>query len=239
MRTMGEMNDHWEQRLRNRFDLRSAVAVVGVCVALYAVGYAMGMNGIVVELKGQVATLQATVTDRLDDIEKRDIVIAKLTSSLDYQEETDATKVFIAKYIQSRNRSIGSIFADLLAETLVAAGNEFNFDPLFLAAQAGVESAFEVYDTSTAGAVGVMQVMPSIWVKKIPFLERRDDLYNIHANIRAGAFIMDHYRSTCGGTIRQALTCYHGGPRALKLPRSSTTAYVSRVLARWKTLEIM
>lgn len=225
--------------MMTRYDLKSAVTVLAICFGLYAVGYAQGLNQLVDKLEGHVGMLQATVIDRLDDIEQRDIMIAKLTSSLDYQEETDATKVFISHYVQSRNRSIGTIFADLLAETFIAAGNEYNFDPLFLAAQAGVESAFEVYDTSTAGAVGVMQVMPSIWVKKIPFLERRDDLYNIHANIRAGAFIMDHYRSTCGGTIRQALTCYHGGPRALKLPRSSTTAYVSRVLARWKTLEIM
>lgn len=214
------------------YDLRSAVTILAICFGLYAVGYGQGLNQLVDELEGQVDMLQDTVIDQ-------DEVIAKLTSSLDYQEDTSATKVFIAKYIQQRNRSIGTVFADLLAETFIQAGNEYNFDPLFLAAQAGVESAFEVYDESTAGALGVMQVMPNIWVGKIPFLERRDDLYNIHANIRAGAFIMDHYRSTCGGTLRQALYCYHGGPRALKLPRSSTTAYVSRVLARWKTLELM
>lgn len=215
-----------------RYDLRSAVTVLAVCIALYAVGYAQGTNSLVDELEGQVDMLQDTVIDQ-------DVVIAKLSNSLDYQEETSATKVFIAKYIQQRNRSIGTVFANLLAQTFIEAGNEFNFDPLFLAAQAGVESAFEVYDESTAGALGVMQIMPSIWVKKIPFLERRDDLYNIHANIRAGGFVMDFYRSTCGGTLERALTCYHGGPRALKLPRSSTTAYVSRVLARWKTLELM
>lgn len=218
--------------MMTRYDLRSAVTILAICFGLYAVGYAQGVRQLVDKLEGQVDMLQDTVIDQ-------DEVIAKLTSSLDYQEETDGKKLFITKYIQGRNRSIGDNYATLLAETFIQAGNEFNFDPLFLAAQAGVESAFKVYDVSSAGALGVMQVMPNIWVEKIPFLERKDDLLNIHANIRAGAYIMGYYRSTCGGSLEQALTCYHGGPAALKRPRSSTIAYRTSVLARWKTLELM
>lgn len=215
----------------NRKTLLETAAVVAFAYAMIMTGIAIGQVKYIDYMQGEVDVLQDAVIDQ-------DERIASLTTSLDYQEATDGKRELIAKYIRSRNRSIGDRYAGLLADTLIAAGGEFNFDPLFLAAQAGVESAFNTHDKSSAGAIGIMQVMP-FWVDKIPFLESRDDLLNIHANIRAGVYILGHYRSMCGGALHQALTCYHGGPRALKLPRSSTTAYVSRVLARWQTLELM
>jgi len=122
------------------YDLKTAVTILAICFGLYASGYAMGVNTLVDELEGQVDMLQDTVIDQ-------DERIASLTTSLDYQEATDDKQVLIAKYIRSRNSQIGDSYAALLASTLVAAGDEFNFDPLFLAAQAGVESAFNTHDS--------------------------------------------------------------------------------------------
>lgn len=199
--------------------------------ALLFTGFAGGQRTYIDYLQNEVNSLQSTVIHG-------EFLLSQMQQAFKKQEVSDGREAFITKYIQSRNHSIGVSTATLLSKTFIEVGDEYNFDPLFLAAQASVESAFKVHDKSTAGAIGIMQVMP-FWVEKIDFLEHKDDLFNIHANIRAGVFILAHYRDTCGGSLRQALTCYHGGPRALKLPRRVTTEYVSSVLARWKTLELM
>lgn len=152
--------------------------------------------------------------------------------------EYNGKTTFLVDYIRSRNSHIGANMAAHMADTFVRAGEEFNLDPLFIAAQANIESTFRVYAKSSAGALGVMQIVPKYWVHQIDFLETADDLFNVHANIRAGAFIMAKLRIECG-SLERALRCYHGGKRALRSPRDSTIQYTVKVLARWKAMELM
>ncbi len=70
-----------------------------------------------------------------------------------------------------------------------------------------VESNFDRFAISSAGARGLMQVMP-FWLEE---LERpNDDLFDIRTNIRFGCTILKHYLEREKGNHQRALARYNG-----------------------------
>jgi soluble lytic murein transglycosylase-like protein len=83
---------------------------------------------------------------------------------------------------------------------------------------------------SSAGAIGMLQVMP-FWAKVLPFCR---DLYDLKTNVRCGTYIYSFYRGMFKSD-EAALVAYNQGPRSVKRSiREGTpvgTAYSSRVIA--------
>ena len=70
-----------------------------------------------------------------------------------------------------------------------------------------VESKFDAYAVSKAGAVGMMQIMP-FWLKLIG---RPDDsLVHVRTNLRMGCTILKYYLEKSHGDVREALQRYNG-----------------------------
>jgi soluble lytic murein transglycosylase-like protein len=70
-----------------------------------------------------------------------------------------------------------------------------------------VESKFDTYAVSKAGAVGMMQIMP-FWLKLIG---RPDDsLVHAQTNLRMGCTILKYYITKTHGDLRAALQRYNG-----------------------------
>lgn len=70
-----------------------------------------------------------------------------------------------------------------------------------------VESKFDAYAVSRAGAVGLMQIMP-FWLKLIG---RPDDsLVHAQTNLRMGCTILKYYITKTHGDLRGALQRYNG-----------------------------
>lgn len=69
------------------------------------------------------------------------------------------------------------------------------------------ESTFDPEAISSAGALGLMQVMP-FW--KIIIGDKTDDLMNLHTNIRYGVTILQHYLEKENGNLTRALARYNG-----------------------------
>jgi soluble lytic murein transglycosylase-like protein len=70
-----------------------------------------------------------------------------------------------------------------------------------------VESKFDAYAVSKAGAVGMMQIMP-FWLKLIG---RPDDsLVHAQTNLRMGCTILKYYITKTHGDLRAALQRYNG-----------------------------
>jgi soluble lytic murein transglycosylase len=106
----------------------------------------------------------------------------------------------------------GVYFKDLV----VPAAGENGFHPLFLYSVLRQESLFEGFVTSTAGARGLMQIIPSTgeeianqmgWPPNYSNL----DLYRPYVNVRLGANYLDRQRDSFGGDLYQALAAYNGG----------------------------
>jgi len=70
-----------------------------------------------------------------------------------------------------------------------------------------VESRFDKFAISSAGARGLMQVMP-FWLKEIGRPE--DNLFDMQTNLRMGCTILRHYLDKEKGDLTHALARYNG-----------------------------
>ncbi|MFV1997255.1 MAG: lytic transglycosylase domain-containing protein [Acidiferrobacterales bacterium] len=88
-------------------------------------------------------------------------------------------------------------------------------EPELVLAVIEVESNFDQFAISRAGARGLMQVMP-FWLKKIG---RPDDsLFNVSTNLRYGSTILKYYLDKEKGNLTRALGRYNGSPGRWKYP---------------------
>ncbi len=85
-----------------------------------------------------------------------------------------------------------------------------------------VESRFDRWAVSSAGAQGLMQVMP-FWPERLGV--RRSELMHIAPNIRMGTAILRHYLAAEHNDVRKALARYNGSVGRREYP--------DLVLRRW------
>ncbi len=86
-----------------------------------------------------------------------------------------------------------------------------------------VESAFRTEAVSSAGAVGLMQIMP-FWIRELGL--PADDLKDPWRNLRYGCTILAHYLAVERGDLTRALARYNGS--------RGETWYPERVLRAWQ-----
>ena len=79
--------------------------------------------------------------------------------------------------------------------------------PELVLAVIDVESNFDRFAISKAGAQGLMQVMP-FWLKEIG--QPRDSLFNVNTNLRMGCTILKYYLKKEKGDLTRALARYNG-----------------------------
>ncbi len=84
---------------------------------------------------------------------------------------------------------------------------EQRLPPGLIMAVIDVESRFNRWAVSSAGAVGLMQVMP-FWPSELGM--RRHQLVQIEANMRMGTAILRHYLQRERNDVRRALARYNG-----------------------------
>lgn len=87
-----------------------------------------------------------------------------------------------------------------------------------------VESAFQAEAVSSAGAVGLMQIMP-FWIRELGL--PADDLKDPRRNLRYGCTILAHYLAVERGDLTRALARYNGS-----LGKTWYPERVMRALAR-------
>ena len=95
-------------------------------------------------------------------------------------------------------------------------------DPQLVLGLIQVESGFNKYAVSTAGARGFMQVMP-FWVRLVGRSD--DNLFHLRTNLRYGCTILRHYLDIERGDLYRALGRYNGS--------LGQAAYPNMVRAAW------
>jgi soluble lytic murein transglycosylase len=101
-------------------------------------------------------------------------------------------------------------------EHIVSAhAQNYDLDPTLLAAVIYAESRFDPDVESTAGAVGLMQLLPDT-AKGIALRTGGtkfvvSDLRDPEINVRYGSWYLDHLRARYDGDVRLALAAYHAG----------------------------
>jgi soluble lytic murein transglycosylase-like protein len=94
--------------------------------------------------------------------------------------------------------------------------------PGLIMAVIDVESRFERWAVSSAGAVGLMQVMP-FWPEQLGM--RRHQLVQVEANMRMGCAILRFYLARERNDVRKALARYNGS--------IGRREYPDLVITRW------
>lgn len=124
-----------------------------------------------------------------------------------------------------------------VAEKIVAAAKKYNINPLLLLALAQQESGGDQSVVSSAGAVGVMQLMPDTAESL------KVDANDINQNIEGGAEYLADMLKEFNNNIELALAAYNAGPGAIKeagynIPNyGETQQYVPNVISLMNELQ--
>ena len=103
-----------------------------------------------------------------------------------------------------------------LLRTIHAEAARAELQPELVLSVIQVESNFDRFAISTAGARGLMQVMP-FWIKEIGHPE--DNLFIPEVNLRYGTTILKYYLDMENGQLDRALARYNGSVGKNRYPR--------------------
>ncbi|MGQ5522361.1 lytic transglycosylase domain-containing protein [Chitinimonas sp. PSY-7] len=136
----------------------------------------------------------------------------------------DAGKAWLAEMSGRLQKKIPD---DYMREKLLTAihyeATRAGLDPQMVLGLIQVESGFRKYAISSAGARGLMQVMP-FWLRSIG--NGKHNLFDMYTNLRFGCTILRHYLDIEQGDLYRALGRYNG---SLGRPE-----YPNLVLGAWK-----
>jgi soluble lytic murein transglycosylase-like protein len=178
-----------------------------------------------------VATLAispvAAAAQRHQDPELRGVIAAALEVGECFEDKYERAVWFaymeprLARYVQS-SKERGQILENVHCEA-----RRLQLPPELILAVMDVESRFDRFAVSSAGAVGLMQVMP-FWPRELGMTN--DQLVSISANVRMGATILGYYLRKERGNYQRALQRYNG---SLGRPDYSNLV-LDRLTARWR-----
>lgn len=140
----------------------------------------------------------ASLRDTLDTVRDAPVPPADIWAARQW---LNAMEPRLARYVpeaQRRRALLGRIHHEARLAGLA---------PALVLAVIQVESAFQAEAVSSAGAVGLMQIMP-FWVRELGL--PADDLKDPHRNLRYGCTILAHYLAVERGDLTRALARYNG-----------------------------
>lgn len=166
---------------------------------------------------------RAATTERPDD-ELRALLVAAIAEADSFQDRFDAEvwltdmSTRLSKVIEDPEERV-EILRRVHQEATRA-----ELDPELVLAVIQVESNFDRFAISSAGARGLMQIMP-FWLDEIG--RPGDNLFHIRTNLRLGCTILRHYLEEEKGHLSRALARYNGS--------AGQTWYPARVFKALRT----
>jgi len=152
------------------------------------------------------ATLQAATTERPDD-ELRNVLIRAIASSDSFEDRFHA-EVWLTDMAHRLEEKVPDPAERMLIlKSVHYEATRAGLPPELVLAVIDVESNFDRFAISYAGARGLMQVMP-FWLDEIG--RPGDDLFDIRTNLRLGCTILKHYLDREKGDRARALARYNG-----------------------------
>lgn len=201
--------------------LRPRCFVYAVGTFFSAVGTFLSVLMIVSVASLQTANAQQTVDPSLiQALEQATRDIHEKTTDID-------ALVWLSSMSEKLEKRIPNAFYRVrLLESIYAEAQIAGLDPQLVLAVIDIESNFDRHALSSAGAQGLMQVMP-FW--KDVYNGPNDDLYNPLVSLRYGCKILRHYLDKYP-TPRDALAAYNGSLGRDKYPNK----IFKRLASRWQ-----
>ena len=149
----------------------------------------------------------AAATQERPDAEMRRLLINAIQSADSFEDRFDAEV-----WLTDMSKRLADRIHDpkerlLILKTIHYEATRVGLPPEMVLALIQVESNFDRFAISSAGARGLMQVMP-FWLDEIGRPD--DDLFDIHTNLRIGCTILRLYLDREKGDRTRALARYNG-----------------------------
>jgi soluble lytic murein transglycosylase-like protein len=125
------------------------------------------------------------------------------TTASSTRERADAVNYLSKKY------RVNSDAIAILVDSAYSTGRELNMDPLLLLSVMAVESGFNPFAESTAGASGLMQLMSKVHADKLADFGGANIALNPVVNLRVGAVVLKDCIAR-GGSVANGLRLYVG-----------------------------
>ncbi len=124
--------------------------------------------------------------------------------------------VFQHERLQPYHQRLMNQDTDAFLSKVLSSASHYNLSPDLVLAVVHVESRFDRFAISRAGAIGLMQVMP-FWRKEIGSQE--DNLLDDSTNLMFGCAVLRHYLDKESGNLDRALARYNGSLGSSDYPR--------------------
>ena len=164
-------------------------------------------------------------TQERPDAAMRQLLINAVQSSDSFEDRFDAEV-----WLTDMSKRLASRISDpeerlLILKTAHYEATRANLPPEMVLALIQVESNFDRFAISHAGARGLMQVMP-FWLEEIGRPD--DDLFDVHTNLRMGCTILRLYLDREKGDRTRALARYNGSVGKVWYPQRVFKALSTR-----------
>ena len=170
-------------------------------------------------------SITTAATSERPDEEMRNTLIKAIESSDSFKDRFDA-EVWLtdmSQRLKPRVKDPGERLAIL--KTVHYEAQRAELDPELVLAVIDVESRYDRFAISSAGAQGLMQIMP-FWLNEIGRPD--DNLFSISTNIRLGCTILKYYLNMEKGNLARALARYNGSVGKFWYPKLVFNALSSR-----------
>jgi len=160
-------------------------------------------------------------------------LLERLLNKIEAQTSTSATSTATASSSASSGQPVTGNFATLINN----AAQKYNVDPNLVKSIIKAESNFNPSAVSSAGAQGLMQLMPGT-AAGLGVTNALDPAQNIDGGVHFLSNLLKHYN----GNVRLAVAAYNAGPGAVDRyggipPYAETQTYVTRVLGYYSSSE--
>jgi soluble lytic murein transglycosylase-like protein len=152
------------------------------------------------------STAVAATTEKPDD-DLRNLLLKTISESDSFEDRFEAEVWLLDMSTRLKSRMPDDNKRLELLKNIHYEANKVGLAPELILAVINVESNFNRWAISSAGAQGLMQIMP-FWLKEIP--QAGDNLFNARTNLRFGCTILKHYLQREKGDFQRALARYNG-----------------------------
>lgn len=174
-----------------------------------------------VMLMSSVITLSQQKNDNITTIGQLNETVARLEKDLAVYEKEKEKQEFY-QYTQNILNLRYPDFAQV-SRIVYKKSKEYGFSPYLVMSVIQVESNFNQYAVSSAGAHGLMQLNYSVWKDVLDIDFNR--IYQKEYNIDLGLQVLKHYYDKNNGNMYKALFRYNNGYK------HNNTAYSGKVIA--------